>query len=102
MTLLACHIWHDTVRVGCIDHRSNVYPALQVMVLVNKRRDRSMVCVLSHVNTPPSYIDLLLLNAILQLNMLTTHVLSDSSERLLTQVEVKYRKHVQMIIFPDC
>ena len=31
-------------------HRSNVYPALQVMVLVNKRRDRSMLCVLSHVN----------------------------------------------------
>ena len=31
-------------------HRSNVYPALQVMVLVNKQRDRSMLCVLSHVN----------------------------------------------------
>ena len=31
-------------------HRSNVYPALQVMVLVYKRRDRSMLCVLSHVN----------------------------------------------------
>ena len=30
-------------------HRLNVYPALQVMVLVNKRRDRSMLCVLSHV-----------------------------------------------------
>ena len=32
------------------NHRSNVYLALQVMFLVNKRRDRSMLCVLSHVN----------------------------------------------------
>ena len=48
-------------------HRSNVYPDLQVMVLVNKRRDRSMLCVLSHVNMPLSYIDLLLFNAIQRL-----------------------------------
>ena len=52
------------VRVGCIlSSIECVYPALQVMVLVNKRRDRSMLCVLSHVNMPLSYIDLLLLKA---------------------------------------
>ena len=48
-------------------HRSNVYPALQVMVMVDKRSDRSMLCVLNHVNMPLSYIDLLLLNAIQRL-----------------------------------
>ena len=43
-------------------HRSNVYPALQVMVLVNKRRDRSMLCGMTddspHLQTRPKYTNL--------------------------------------------
>ena len=63
------------------DHRSNVYPTLQVMVLVNKRRDRSMLCVLSHVNTPSSYIiDLLLLNPFYNLTYLP-HTLYQTHQR---------------------
>ena len=71
------------------DHRWNVYPALQVMVLVNRRCDRSIdvMCTQSCQYAIELYWSLIVERYSTTWHV-TTHVLSNSSERVLTQVEV--------------